>query len=538
VSSRAEDGGAGALVCYVALAKGLPPANRASVPLAYRLPQPEDNNERRLRYMKKQIPVLILIAAGASRLLAADSPLALASSDERLVAAFNWAKSQALAYAFEGDPVGPWYEAALPNREAFCMRDVSHQSAGAHALGLAPHTYNMLRRFAENIAQSRDWCSYWEINKLNKPAPVDYRSDAEFWYDLPANFDVLDACYRMYRWTGDRRYLTDPVFLNFYDRTVRDFVQRWDLSADRVMQRKRPAPPAGQPGPGARMLASRGIPSYIENMNQFVLGVDLLAAQYAGYIAYSRIQQLRGNSEGAREYSQKALEVKGLVNQTWWNEGAKQFYSTLGLDHQLQGRDRLGIGHRAVLYYGVADDGPKAAAALDDLVEVTRKNPAPAIEEQSHYPEIFYRYGLPDAAYSQLMDLTRADRKRREYPEVSYSVIGAIVSGMLGVGADSGAAIRTLPALHRQTAWVELKHLPVRDNVVSVREEENRSATLTNESGPAVTWEAAFAGSYPNLRVDGKLERARSETGKGGKTLSWVKVKIKSGGKAWVEVPK
>lgn len=43
----------------------------------------------------------------------------------------EWAKEQALAYAFEDDPVGLWYEAALPGREAFCMRDVSHQSMGA-----------------------------------------------------------------------------------------------------------------------------------------------------------------------------------------------------------------------------------------------------------------------------------------------------------------------------------------------------------------------------------------------------------------------
>ncbi|MFA6126609.1 MAG: hypothetical protein WC699_04845 [Bacteroidales bacterium] len=40
-----------------------------------------------------------------------------------------------MSFVFEDDPVGPWYEAAEPGREAFCMRDVSHQSMGAHALG-------------------------------------------------------------------------------------------------------------------------------------------------------------------------------------------------------------------------------------------------------------------------------------------------------------------------------------------------------------------------------------------------------------------
>src|SRR5215471_13472225 len=59
------------------------------------------------------------------------------TSDANLNTAFAWARRQALAYAFRGDPVGDWYEAALPGRQAFCMRDVSHQAMGAHALGLA-----------------------------------------------------------------------------------------------------------------------------------------------------------------------------------------------------------------------------------------------------------------------------------------------------------------------------------------------------------------------------------------------------------------
>jgi hypothetical protein len=141
------------------------------------------------------------------------SELDLASSDAHLVASFHWAKKQALSYVFDNDPVGPWYEAALPGRHAFCMRDTAHQADGAQALGLAKYNHNMLRRFAENISASRDWCSYWEIDRLNRPAPVDYKSDTEFWYNLPANYDVLDACYRMYLWTRDKSYIEDPVLV-------------------------------------------------------------------------------------------------------------------------------------------------------------------------------------------------------------------------------------------------------------------------------------------------------------------------------------
>src|SRR5260370_19520706 len=83
------------------------------------------------------------------------SKLELDSSDARLVEGFVRARRQAVAYAFDNDPVGPWFEAAEPGREAFCMRDVAHQSMGGHALGLARHNLNMLKRFAENISDAK-----------------------------------------------------------------------------------------------------------------------------------------------------------------------------------------------------------------------------------------------------------------------------------------------------------------------------------------------------------------------------------------------
>src|SRR5688572_6463570 len=76
--------------------------------------------------------------------LFAQSQISFQSNHEPLNQAFAWAKDKALSFAHDsGDPVGPWYEAALPNREAFCMRDVSHQAIGAELLGLGKHNLNM-----------------------------------------------------------------------------------------------------------------------------------------------------------------------------------------------------------------------------------------------------------------------------------------------------------------------------------------------------------------------------------------------------------
>ena len=143
-----------------------------------------------------------------------ESPLALASSDAQLVEAFSWASRQASAYAFEGDAVGPWFEAALPGREAFCMRDVAHQAMGAHALGMQAHLRNMLRRFAENVTDARDWCSLWEIDRHNRPGArrLPERPATSGTTCRPTSTCSTPA-YRMFLWSGDPAYVRDPVLL-------------------------------------------------------------------------------------------------------------------------------------------------------------------------------------------------------------------------------------------------------------------------------------------------------------------------------------
>jgi hypothetical protein len=475
----------------------------------------------------------------------AQTKLVLESSDAQLVHAFDWARKQAMAYVFDGDPVGPWYEAALPGREAFCMRDVSHQCMGAQALGLARYNHNVLRRFAENISESRDWCSYWEINRYNRPAPVDYENDARFWYNLPANFDVLDACYRMLLWTGDESYVKDPVFLSFYRRTVSDYVTRWALDLGHVMKRSRLMNIRGEYDPHKKFYASRGIPSYEESRRNFVLGVDLLATQYAAYRACAYIEAVRGDPNEASAYLKKAAEVKRLINGTWWDEQGHHFYSFLDLDHHLGGE-----ADSALLYRNAADDGPKAEAALRDLLNRIKEHPSSSVEGESHNPEILYRYGEPDVAYSQIMDLTRPGRAGQEYPEVSYSVVGAIVTGLMGINVESPSpsessvdgnyvqvVVKTLPALSRQTAWVEIRNLPIRQNDVDVRHEGLQKTTLTNVRGPSFIWQATFPGRHDTLWVNGKLMKAQAGKEPLGRVTSWVRLPVGAGDTVKVEVP-
>lgn len=479
----------------------------------------------------------IAVAAAVLRCQTPAPPqLQFTSSDVQLVHAFDWARKQALAYAFSGDPVGSWYEAALPGREAFCMRDVSHQSMGAQALGLADSTYNMLHHFAAGISASKDWCSYWEIDRENRPAPVDYESNATFWYNLPANFDVLDASYRMDLWTGDTRYVHDHVFDNFYDRTMDEYLKRWSLSPDTIMNRQRwllPMTAEESLEAESKSRFRRGIPGYDESEHGYVLGIDLLAVEYAAYRDYAVIERMRGDDAGSQNAAQEAAAIKSLVNSKWWNAAAGNFYSTLDAEHKLTGSNAMDV-----LYWGVADEGAKTQAALKQLIAEAQQSPPCAVEPASHYAEIFYRYGATAAGYSALLKLASPGHCRQEYPEVSFSEIGAITTGVMGVSALPGVerAVETLPGLTTKTAWAELRNLHIGRNLVAVRHDGLRQTTFTNINGPAMVWRAAFPGVYPQLLVNG--ERIGARSGKLSRvTVSWVQIPVGAGDTVQVSAP-
>ncbi|MCC7054369.1 MAG: hypothetical protein IT355_13965 [Gemmatimonadaceae bacterium] len=470
------------------------------------------------------------------------SPLSLRSDDPRLVGAFTWARAQATAYAVDGDAVGPWFEAALPGRAAFCMRDVAHQAVGAHALGMQVHLRNMLGRFVASISAERDWAGYWEIDRHGQPAHADYRNDRDFWYNLPANFDLLDASWRMYLWSGNRDYVTDGAFLHFYDRTVTEYVARWQLGPESVMTRPRMmnAPTANDPD--ARFSGNRGIPGYNEETDDFTVGLDLLAAQYAGFAAYARIREVRGDLAGARTWLAKAGEVKALVNGRWWDERTRTFHDFLSTS-QVLGHRGPNAWNSAALYWPVAAEGPQTLGALEALREQVRTSPPAPIEEQSHHPEVLYRYGAATEAYAELLSLSAGSRARREYPEVSFSVVGAIVTGVMGIGVDpvvpghetellryfDNPAIMTLAQLPPAASFVELQHLGVRGNDVTVRHEGRRSTAFTNHRGPALVWQAAFAGRHTTLQVNGASVKATTMLLPAGREVSVARVVVAPG---------
>lgn len=438
--------------------------------------------------------------------------LTLNSSNADLVTGFTWAKAQALAYVYRGDPVGDWYEAALPGREAFCMRDVAHQSTGAQLLGLADCTYNMLRRFAENISASKDWCTYWEINRYNQPCPADYQSDNHFWYNLPANFDLLHCCYRQYLWTGDSRYVDEPLFRNFYDKSVHEYVARWDRDGDGI--------PDHQPADGIR-----GIGTYNEVVPHPQVGGDLVAAQYGAYLAYANLQTLLGEVAVAETFRRKAHALQQHYHAQWWAAEAGRFAS-FRLQDGTYCPEYHGIPNFFPLYLDLVTAGEQWERALADVI----RNAGPNVEERAYLPELFYRAGHHEAAFAQLMAQFAPTYGRRDYPEVAFCAIGNVGGGLVGLSPD--ARTRTLTTYPRLTAaveWVELAHIPLFNNLITVHHHGLQQSTLRNEQGAPLTWRASFPGTHTSVTVDGVHQPATQGVSTTGQPESWVSIQVEPG---------
>lgn len=417
----------------------------------------------------------------------------LKSSNDLLEKGFNWAKVMALSYSHEGDLVGDWYEAALPDREAFCIRDVAHQSNGAHFLGLSGHTYNMLSKFVENISESKDYCTFWEINRYNQPASVDYRNDEDFWYNLPANFDLVDACFRQYNWTGNDNYLNNEGMSFFYKKTFKEFIQRWDKDGDGIPENQ------GQ-------IPYRGIASYIESQvgkTPIKVGSDLLSAMYGGYLAYGGILKAFGDKLSSRTLESRAEDIRKIFDEAWWSEANECYYTAI-----LSDGDRLApcltnntdLLTPLPLYFGIIQQRHRIHLSMARLEDYTSLN----VETMSYLPDVFFKYGKSAVGMSVLWQLMSPALKRREYPEVSFSVIGNIMTGVLGFSGEGCEKIlTTYPQTKDQLEWVEVSDIPIFSGEInySVQSNGNRQQLCSTIQ---MTWQVVFAGHFTRMHLNGK----------------------------------
>ncbi|HLZ88032.1 MAG TPA: hypothetical protein VKQ52_12345, partial [Puia sp.] len=457
--------------------------------------------------------------------------------DTALVRAFDWAKAQALHYRGKpADPVGPWYESALPPRDAFCMRDVSHQAIGGAILGLDAENKNMLTLFAKNITAPKNWCSWWEMNKHGVPAPEDYRSDKEFWYNLDANFDLLWATWRLGAWTGDSSYYEDPVFRRFQQKTTGAYIDSWVLQPDSLLTR--PAHP-NAPIPFNEQDAfdrCRGLPSYSEGIPNMKMGVDLVAALYRGLRTYADILRQRGQPSAANTFARRAAQYRSHLETRWWNDSLGRYQTWYSTDNHFG----LGEGETFLLWFDALQDTARLRRTIDHLASV-RWN----MENTSYLPYLFYREGSWDTARQTLLYLADPATERREYPEVSFGVIQAVVLGLMGVDPIPGTRTVTTIYRHRGPGSAWLERLPILGTTLTVRHASPLETTVANTGRRRLIWRAQFSGSFTSARVStssasarvgGKKMPMQRLADKWGRIISYVDLPLDAGQQMTVTV--
>lgn len=449
--------------------------------------------------------------------------LEFTSSDKIIEQTFHWAKKMALLYAHDdSDPVGYWYEAALPGRNAFCMRDAAHQSIAAEMLGLSKHNANIMGKFAENICESRDWCSYWEINKDNKPCPADYVDDDTFWYNLNANFDVIFACWRLYEWTGDERYLKDVKLSDFYKLSTNEFVERWKLEPENLLLRTQKM----NNRPNTNWKDVRGLPSYVENYPGLTNSSDLIASIYGGFEAYSRILAALGQTEESDKYLAQAETYRKHLEEKWWNCNINAYHTFWTKDQKFAD----GEGLTYMLWFNAAQQPERIRGTIAKMMARTDWN----IENISHFPLLWYRYSYTDEAYAILKKVRFM--KRCDYPEVSYGMIEGIVSGMMGiVPSASQKRVTTLPKISGDN-YLQADNIPMLNGHVSVRHDGNTGSKLTNNTSAELTWEAAYMGNVKEITINGEKQAIKTRTDIMGNAISYIEVKVPASAEVQTQV--
>lgn len=450
------------------------------------------------------------------------------SSDKALASSVRWAKNKALSFAHNNtDPVGYWYEAALPNREAFCVRDVSHQSIGAEILGLSAHNFNMVLKFCANISKSKNYATYWEINRYDKPAPVDYNNDQDFWYNLPANFDLIYAIKRIHNWTGDGRYIDTSAIQNFISISLNEYVKEWGISSDQAKTRNRFMYVQNKRDfPENRFGNSRGIPTYYERGSLLShLGIDLTASYIAAIKSQIELSKFQKRADLNMDKYQRDLSRELQFLETFWWDTSKNAYKSIiyeddTFDFYAIGADEAFLHY--LLYFDVLDDYDRIAEIINWYKENQNKL---IIELKSYLPILFYQNNYPNLANQMIKELCNKSNLRRDYPEISFTVIEHITRGLMGIDTNE-EAIETISRLGQNQIWASVEGVYIKGTKIGVKHFGNDKTIFKNLGDKNLIWKIKFRGAFNYVEVNKK----RINLSKGvenGKKISFALIPVK-----------
>ncbi|MGW3045489.1 NPCBM/NEW2 domain-containing protein [Kitasatospora sp. NPDC001159] len=459
------------------------------------------------------------------------STLTINSPNQLLNDGFNWGENRALDLTFyPGNPmmghepewwrlqdpthttVQPGYWGAYTNRESYYNRDITHQSDGAHALGLDTDTFAMMKNFAADASTpGQNGWPLW----AHSPTGAMYYIDGTGFRELPSPFNLMAQAYKQYQWTGNTDWINDPNLAAYYDSTMGPFLAGHGVTwNDANPSAEQPVPQKQQGEYGA---------TYFEFPNEnLTSAADSLGWEYQSILAYSDILKAKGDSAGSATWAARAQRVRDSFEANWWDASNNRYF---------RGKDASGTGYSSwgheasymMMLTGLGDYGPRTSSYLDFIAA---NDSTLNTEATSYLPQMYYQYNRSSQAWNWLKTIMT---KKDSYPEMSFTTVGNVVDGMMGVQPDAPHnKVATVSRLTSETPWVEIDHLKVGGSDLSLKHIGTTASTLTNTSGSAVTWEAQFYGTPATITVNGTAYTPQTKS-LYGQTVSYVTVPVAAG---------
>ncbi len=480
-----------------------------------------------------------------------EKTVTLKSDNAMLQDTFNWAVNKTGQYVMtgksgyvnktEGDPIGngtadyiPSYWAGYYDRSAFYSRDFVHQSVAAELVGLQNENYSMFYTFAENATEARKWYTPWSFNFDGTPLTIDYNYDDFFVREVPAQFELVEKAYKQYLWTGDEKYIKDPVMWNFYTRVMTDFITLHDSNHNGIAE-------------GTARGIYQGACSYNERGDEPIIeSGDAIGSQYQATLAYAAMLAARGENEASQQWYDNADQLKKYFNGDWsvYNgDGSGRYARAVTAD----GRKYNDFGKENSWFMPmklITEPGSRNDAYLDYISENVANGigtgpQAPAnIEAYTYLPDTFFPYNRNEDAWKWMKYVIGQKDNPHEhasqgtngdYPEISFTLVSQTIEGLMGVTADAPQdKVSTLSHLPQEIGWVQANYINMGDHLLNIRQDGLKKTTMENVSDHALSWEAQFTGVYPSVNVSGALKTAQTKT-INGLTVSYVTVDVPAG---------
>jgi hypothetical protein len=238
-------------------------------------------------------------------------------------------------------------------------------------------------------------------------------------------------------------------------------------------------------------------------------------------MTYAYILHQRDRDANVQVYLQKAERYRAHLEADWWDDSLGRYHTWYSND----GRFGLGEGETFLLWFDALRDTARARRTIDHLASVKWN-----MENTSYLPFLFYREGYWDTARQTILYMADPHTQRREYPEVSFGVVQAVVMGLMGVNVLPGT--RTVSTFYRHSgdgdAW--LAALPVLGTKISVRHTGRGKSALSNTGSKAIVWRAEFSGIHTRATVGVRTMPMQQEQDKWGHTVSYVEAPVAAGG--------